>query len=444
MRLEFKEGKSNKFWEAELGKTWVTVTFGRVGSAGQKKRHDFDNERNAAATYQKLIAQKKKKGYREVGGEKPSAPSARDAKIEATIRARPDDQSAYLVYSDFLQSAGDPLGELIAVQIALSKKKDATQTKRQNALLKTLALLEPDLGTLNFKWGLLESVRLENHRDWMDSKFDVRPSLEKLFGSAACVALRELKVGVIRWDEHMEDLQRLFEIAGRFEWAKGLERLHLGDVEDVDMTHHSIGTVGKPISKTFPALRSLILHGGQHYADHDGSLDFSGLDLPELKQLVIETCSMNKKRLKALWSAKLPKLEGLTLWFGDREDYGATATLKDLAPLLEGKVFPKLKHLGLANAGFEKELAVAVPKSTLAPQLESLDLSMGTLDDADVPGLVAAKKSFPKLKSLDVSDNWFTKAGVAALKKAYPNLEAENQRKPWEDQPDVRYVSVSE
>ncbi len=444
MRLEFKEGKSNKFWEAELGKTWVTVTFGRVGSAGQKKRHDLDNARDAAATYQKLIAQKKKKGYREVGGEPPAPASVRDEKLEAAVRGDRERQAPYFVLSDFLQSSGEPIGELIAVQIANANKPSPELKKRSNALIKKLSLLDADMGSLEFRWGLLESVRLENTRDWMDSKFDVRPVLEKLFGSVACTALRELKVGVIRWDEHMEDLQRLFEIAARFEWAKGLERLHLGDVEDVDMTHHSIGTVGKPISKTFPALRSLILHGGQHYAEHDASLDFSGLDLPELKQLVIETCSMNKKRLKALWAAKLPKLEGLTLWFGDREDYGATATLKDLKPLLEGNVFPNLKHLGLANAGFEKELAVAVPKSTLAPQLESLDLSMGTLDDADVAGLVAAKKSFPKLKSLDVSDNWFTKAGVAALKKAYPNLEADHQRKPWEDQPDVRYVSVSE
>lgn len=442
MRLEFKEGTSNKFWEAELGKTWVDVSWGRVGTAGQKKRHAFPNEREAAANYQKLIAQKKQKGYREVGGEKAAVPSARDAKLEAAIRARPDDQAAYLVYSDFLQSAGDPLGELIAVQVALTKKKDPALSKRSSALIKKLALLEPDLGDLSFKWGLLESVRLENHRDWMDGTFDVRPVLEKLFGSAACVALRELKVGVIRWDEHQEDLQRLFEIAGRFEWAKGLERLHLGDVHDVDMTHHSIGTVGKAISKTFPGLRSLILHSGQHYADHDASFDFSGLALPELKQLVIETCSMSKKRLKALWGAKLPKLEGLTVWFGDREDYGATATLKDLAPLLEGRVFSSVRHLGLANAAFESELAAALPKSKLAPQLESLDLSMGTLHDGDVPGLVAAAKTFKKLQSLDVSDNFLTKSGVAALAKAYPKVDGANQRTPYE--PGQRYASVSE
>jgi hypothetical protein len=329
------------------------------------------------------------------------------------------------------------------VQVALSKKKDPALTKRSNALIKKLALLDEDLGELTFKWGLLESVRIENRRDWMDDQFDCRPVLEKLFGSAACVALRELKVGVIRWDGHQEDLQRLFEIAGRFEWAKALERLHLGDVQDVDMTHHSLGTVGKAISKTFPALRSLILHGGQHYADHDASLDFSGLVLPELKQLVIETCSMNKKRLEALWAAKLPKLEGLTLWFGDREDYGATATLKDLAPLLEGKVFPNLKHLGLANAAFESELAAALPKSKLAPQLESIDLSMGTLHDGDVPGLVAAAKTFKKLRSLDVSDNFLSKSGVAALAKAYPHLDAGEQRVGYEVD-GQRYVSVSE
>lgn len=232
MRLEFKEGTSNKFWEAELSGNSFEAHWGKIGTAGQKKKQTFPSPAAARKAWEQLVAEKKKKGYREVGGAKPAVPSARDAKPEAALRERRDDQTAYLVYSDFLQSAGDPLGELIAVQVAHATKKDAALLKRSNALIKKLALLEPDLGTLEFKWGLLESVRIENQRDWMDEAFDCRPVLEKLFGSAACVALRELRVGVIRWDGHMEDLQRLFESAGRFEWAKGLERLHLGDVED--------------------------------------------------------------------------------------------------------------------------------------------------------------------------------------------------------------------
>lgn len=237
------------------------------------------------------------------------------------------------------------------MQVALSKKKkDPTLAKREKALIKRLDLLDSDLGELTFRWGLLDSVRLENRRDWMDPKFDVKPVLEKLFSSAACAALRELKVGVIRWDEHEEDLQTLFEVAGQ--------------------------------------------------------------------QL-------------------------LTLWFGS-EDHGADATVNDLEPLLGAKAFPHLKHLGLANAEFAPDIAQALPKSKLAPQLESLDLSMGTLDDSHVAGLVAGVKAFKKLKSLDVRENFFTKAGIAQLQKALPNVDGEEQKTPWEDDPNARYVSVSE
>ena len=445
MRLEFKDGKSNKFWEAVLARTSFDVTWGRIGSAGQKKRQQFATAHAAKQAFDKLVAEKLKKGYREVGAAAPTpVPGARDEKLEAAVRARRDDSAARLVFSDFLQGVGDPIGELIAVQVALEKKKDPVLARREKALLRKLDLVDPKFGTLHFRWGLLDSVRLENTIDWMDEKFDVRPHLEKLFGSTACVALRELKVGVLRWDHHEADLQTLFAVAARHAWAKSLERLHLGDLENVDMAHHSIGVVGKPISRTFPGLRSLILHSGEKsWAGGHDTFDFAGLDLPELRELTIETCSMSKRRLKALWAAKLPKLERLTLWFGS-EDQGANCTVKDLAPLLEGKVFPGLTHLGLANAEFAGDLVQALPRSEPAAQLASLDLSLGVLDDSHVEGLVVAAKAFAKLERLDVHENFFSRKGVATLKKAYPELEAKDQKTAEEDEPDFRYVSVGE
>src|SRR4051812_31229918 len=44
--------------------------------------------------------------------------------LEATILANPDDDAPYLVYADWLQSHGDPRGELMAVQVALEKDPD--------------------------------------------------------------------------------------------------------------------------------------------------------------------------------------------------------------------------------------------------------------------------------------------------------------------------------
>lgn len=51
MRLELKDGKSDKFWEAELGRTWFDVTWGRIGSAGQTKRQKFPTAYEARQAY---------------------------------------------------------------------------------------------------------------------------------------------------------------------------------------------------------------------------------------------------------------------------------------------------------------------------------------------------------------------------------------------------------
>src|SRR6185503_17897745 len=72
-RFEFVEGGSSKFWEVEVEGPRMTVCFGRVGTAGSPKDKTFasaaESEREAA----KLIAEKTKKGYVEVGATTPSA-----------------------------------------------------------------------------------------------------------------------------------------------------------------------------------------------------------------------------------------------------------------------------------------------------------------------------------------------------------------------------------
>lgn len=46
-RYEFKEGKSNKFWEIELEDDSFTTRFGRIGSDGQENTKNFDSRAEA-------------------------------------------------------------------------------------------------------------------------------------------------------------------------------------------------------------------------------------------------------------------------------------------------------------------------------------------------------------------------------------------------------------
>ena len=68
--FEHKDGKSNKFWNIELKGSSLTVTYGKVGSAGQSKTSPFPDEARAKKEHDKLVAEKTGKGYRETTGAK--------------------------------------------------------------------------------------------------------------------------------------------------------------------------------------------------------------------------------------------------------------------------------------------------------------------------------------------------------------------------------------
>ena len=65
-RFEFVEGSSSKFWEPELNGSTFIVTFGRIGTAGQRKEKVFPDEASARREYEKKVAEKQREGYREV------------------------------------------------------------------------------------------------------------------------------------------------------------------------------------------------------------------------------------------------------------------------------------------------------------------------------------------------------------------------------------------
>jgi predicted DNA-binding WGR domain protein/cell wall assembly regulator SMI1 len=77
--LEFQEGTSNKFWTITLSGSAHTVRFGRKGTQGQEQRKQFDSPEAARASFDKLIAEKLKKGYHESEGSEPSAKPAAPA-----------------------------------------------------------------------------------------------------------------------------------------------------------------------------------------------------------------------------------------------------------------------------------------------------------------------------------------------------------------------------
>jgi predicted DNA-binding WGR domain protein len=67
-RYEFSEGTSNKFWEINLSGKSFTTTYGKIGTSGQTTIKQFKSDADAKKEYEKLIAEKVKKGYQASNG----------------------------------------------------------------------------------------------------------------------------------------------------------------------------------------------------------------------------------------------------------------------------------------------------------------------------------------------------------------------------------------
>ncbi len=65
-RFHFVDSKSKKFWSIMLDDNSHTVRYGRIGTNGQTKTKEFAADEKAKDAYEKLVADKVKKGYVEV------------------------------------------------------------------------------------------------------------------------------------------------------------------------------------------------------------------------------------------------------------------------------------------------------------------------------------------------------------------------------------------
>lgn len=67
VHLEFEEGTSSKFWRARVEGHTLYVNYGKIGAAGQTQVKDFPTPDLANKEYDKLVREKRKKGYVDFG-----------------------------------------------------------------------------------------------------------------------------------------------------------------------------------------------------------------------------------------------------------------------------------------------------------------------------------------------------------------------------------------
>ena len=67
VHLELEDGNSSKFWRARVEGKTLHVNYGKIGSNGQTQVKDLADPAAAKREYDKLVAEKRKKGYADAG-----------------------------------------------------------------------------------------------------------------------------------------------------------------------------------------------------------------------------------------------------------------------------------------------------------------------------------------------------------------------------------------
>ena len=191
------------------------------------------------------------------------------------------------------------------------------------------------------------------------------------------------------------------------------------------------------LTKLYPQLKSL-----ETLRLRIGNMTLGKMDLPSLKSLEIVTGGLAKHNVKSISAAKWPKLESLVLYFGT-DNYGGDCGIDDLEAILDGKIIPKVTHLGLCNSEFGDDIARGVAKSKVLGQLTSLDLSKGTMGDEGAQAILDAAKAFSKLERLDLSENYISDSLCEKLTSIFGDKVDVDSQGDGED-PDDRYVQISE
>jgi uncharacterized protein (TIGR02996 family) len=454
LRLELVEGTSSKFWQIQRHDKTVTVSFGKIGTPGtiQKKKHK--DEWTAREDYEKQLAQKVKKGYQYVvAGPRVTRPPSIEPRLEQAIAKDPSNDDNFMVYADWLQQQADPRGELATIQA--QRARDPKDRKLANAEKKLLTqqggyLFGPlapfvsfapppkdeydqDDAAVRATWrqGWIDQLRLsaiDPFEDGVPPLASVVPLITALPKLASARLLCELVIGCPLINNSFDYGLTVAELAKVIPHLPVLRRLVIGDFQSEDC-EVSWSTMGKldPLWKVAGKLEFLKLRAG--------SFELGKVRAPELRELRIETGGFTKKSLAAILGAELPRLEALNLWFGQKH-YGANCLPKDVAPLLDGKKFPRLRRLGIANTTWGNELCELLPAARILPRLEALDLSRSHLTTDGIRKLVQRRDAFAHLQELDVSRCLLDKEGVKLAKTLAKTVLVERQWSAAEYQPE--------
>lgn len=395
--LVFMDSSSNKFWRIELSGDSHTVTYGRAGTDGQTKTKAFADEEAARKDFDKLIAEKLKKGY--VDADSATASTGDDGDSLPVLAFR-----SILKQEDISHNAKTFIGKRVA---------DYEPDKKPAAGGKTVYRFRSDYDEAN-----------------------CIPHLTHFLETDAAVEAVGIVIGNWAGDDSDGDpcgvIKLLCDSRDRL---SSLKAIYLGDIvsEENEMSwiHQSDVT---PLLEAFPKLELLRTRGGN-------DLSLSRPKHANLRGLVCESGGLSAEFVRSIGRSEFPALEHLELWLGT-EEYGGGSSIEDLQPILSGDLFPNLKYLGLRNCEYVDDIAAVVVNSPLVKRIETLDLSLGVFTDEGGRALLSLPTD-GLLKHVSLHYNYLTSEVTKLLSKLPIKLDL-SKPSHMDDDEEWRFVAVGE
>jgi uncharacterized protein (TIGR02996 family) len=453
--FQFSDAKSHKFWTIDVSGSSFTVTYGKVGTAGQTQTKTFPTPEKAQAEADKLVREKTGKGYVETT---PKAAASPLEALQSAVREDPYDRAAHAALADYLAEQGDPRGEFMQVQLALEDEKVPAAGRKQ-LKAKEKALLKKHEKEWVGAW-----ADVATGDDNFDDHNNVDPSGGTKYqfegGLLTTLNIRRLAV----------PLARAIVAAPELRFVRDL---FVGDVphepefdqddfepgpdvpEEVDRDH------GQYPLLRWPQLRHIRRFGWGWPAreDHDNYyfscwmggehvFDFVK-QMPAIEELHLFAHVRDANKLVALPMPNLRVFQLYHAWSYPLDKLAANKSVANLTHILchphglEGGDEPyiRLKHLraicraphltrltqlrlrasDVGDAGVKE-----IVQSGLLKRLKVLELQLGCISDEGAKAL-ADCPDLKNLQMLDLSYNGLTPAGVAALTATGVKLVAKNQ-----------------
>ncbi len=368
--------------------------------------------------------------------------------LDDIIATLDEDPARFAVCADMLVAAGEPQGQLMALQ--LRGLNDGPLQFDLKELVHKVAGSSRKALKFGWRWGFVDSLvwpGLNGFHSFegpyseltrlMRTKAELVPAMPWHREITAADRLRVYRLlsrvrtlHVSPW-EMRQRYDQLWSLIAREGLPPSVKELVLSDVPDKRINDHQITWIELgDLSQANEPLRQL-----ERISLRGSFLRLGEVDLPRLKELSIFSSTFSD--VGPLRSARWPSLEKLSVGFGDDTYNPEPATLEDLKALLR-EVPEKVRHLGLRNLPFTDELIAPLATSAVLKRLMQLDLSFGVLLERGSQLLEQHAAAFAHLELLDVTDTGLTH--FDELKLRIPGL---HRGPEWRTKVD-RYVSVSE